>query len=40
MGHSDIQTTFDYIYNINEEEQTNRMVVNALSGMNASTLVG
>lgn len=38
MGHSDIQTTFGYIYNVNGEEQTKRMVVNALSGMNSTLL--
>lgn len=31
LGHSDIKTTYGYIYNIETEEATNKMIINALN---------
>ena len=33
LGHSDVKTTWDYIVNTHDEEQTREMIINALKGL-------
>ena len=35
LGHSDIQTTFDYIYDCDSEETTKKIIINSLNDNNA-----
>ncbi|MCR5799704.1 MAG: site-specific integrase [Lachnospiraceae bacterium] len=37
LGHSDVKTTFGYIYNNRSKEETNNLLLNSLSKMNGLT---
>lgn len=34
MGHNDVNTTWGYIYDIDTEEETSRIIRDALTGLN------
>lgn len=39
MGHNDVNTTWGYIYDIDTEEETNRIIKNALAGLNGTLAI-